>query len=66
MYIAGHMELIWPTETIATKSVSTDLLTWNCTHHANATLRDKIAGTCVAFGVRPPAITTPKRLFEDV
>jgi DNA-directed RNA polymerase subunit H (RpoH/RPB5) len=40
------------------------LLTWNCTHLANSTLRDKIDEACVLAGYRPPAIGTPEQLFD--
>lgn len=35
------------------------LLSWNCRHIANATLRGKIAVACRSFGVEPPTICTP-------
>ncbi len=41
------------------------LLTWNCTHLANAMLRDKIERTCAASGFRPPVIATPEQLFNE-
>lgn len=41
------------------------LLTWNCTHLANAMLRDKIEKTCMAAGFRPPIISTPEQLFDE-
>ena len=39
-----------------------DLLTWNCTHIANAALRSKIEATCRAAGFEPPLICTPLEL----
>jgi len=39
------------------------LLTWNCTHIANATLRGRIEKTCRAFGFEPPLIVTPIELM---
>jgi len=40
------------------------LLTWNCTHIANATTRTKIEATCRALGFEPPVICTPDELME--
>lgn len=42
------------------------LLTWNCTHLANAMLREKIESTCVRAGYQPPIIATPEQLFDEV
>ena len=39
------------------------LLTWNCTHIANGTLRPRIEATCRAFGYEPPLIVTPLELM---
>jgi hypothetical protein len=39
------------------------LLTWNCTHIANATLRPRIEATCRQSGVEPPVICSPKELI---
>jgi hypothetical protein len=39
------------------------LLTWNCTHIANATLRPRIEAVCRAAGYEPPVICTPKELM---
>lgn len=39
------------------------LLTWNCTHIANATLRPRIEATCRQLGYEPPVICTPKELL---
>ncbi len=41
------------------------LLTWNCTHIANATLRDRIESVCRENGYEPPAICTPDELLAD-
>ena len=41
------------------------LLTWNCTHIANATLRDPIESVCRANGYEPPAICTPDELLAE-
>jgi hypothetical protein len=38
------------------------LLTWNCTHIANATLRPRIEAVCRAAGYEPPLICTPEEL----
>jgi len=38
------------------------LLTWNCTHIANATLRPQIEAVCRAAGFEPPLICTPQEL----
>ena len=38
------------------------LLTWNCTHIANATLRPRIEEACRSFGYRMPVICTPEEL----
>lgn len=41
------------------------LLTWNCTHIANAHTRPKIEATCRKLGYEPPVICTPLELTED-
>jgi len=41
------------------------LLTWNCTHIANATLRDPIESVCRGNGYEPPAICTPDELLAE-
>lgn len=41
------------------------LLTWNCTHIANATLREPIESICRASGYEPPAICTPEELLSE-
>lgn len=41
------------------------LLTWNCTHIANATMRPKIEAICRASGFDPPVICTPLELVEE-
>lgn len=38
------------------------LLTWNCTHIANAATRGKIEAVCRAAGFEPPVICTPIEL----
>jgi predicted nucleic acid-binding protein len=41
------------------------LLTWNCRHIANATMRNRIADVCAASGFETPVICTPEELLED-
>jgi hypothetical protein len=41
------------------------LLTCNCTHIANATLRDPIGSVCRENGYEPPAICTPDELLAE-
>ena len=41
------------------------LLTWNCRHLANATLRAKIERECRDFGSEPPIICTLEELNEE-
>ena len=41
------------------------LLTWNCKHLANATLRVQIAGLLEDAGYACPVICTPEELMED-
>lgn len=41
------------------------LLTWNCTHIANATMRPKIEAICRMNGFEPPVICTPLELVEE-
>jgi predicted nucleic acid-binding protein len=41
------------------------LLTWNCTHIANAALRGRIESACRAGGNEPPAICTPEELLSE-
>jgi predicted nucleic acid-binding protein len=40
------------------------LLTWNCKHLANATLRTKIEEACRSAGYEPVIICTPEELLE--
>lgn len=40
------------------------LLTWNCTHIANARIRGKIEQTCRETGMHAPIICTPEELTE--
>jgi len=41
------------------------LLTWNCTHIANARMRSKIEAVCRVEGYEPPVLCTPEELMED-
>ncbi|MGH8480678.1 MAG: type II toxin-antitoxin system VapC family toxin [Gammaproteobacteria bacterium] len=41
------------------------LLTWNCTHIANAIMRPKIEAICRSSGYEPPIICTPQELMES-
>jgi hypothetical protein len=41
------------------------LLTWNCKHIANATMRSKIFSICEKAGYQPPVICTPEELLGD-
>jgi hypothetical protein len=41
------------------------LLTWNCTHIANATMRHAIERVCREAGYEPPVICTPEELRND-
>ena len=40
------------------------LITWNCTHIANAALRGKIEEACRGAGLPTPTICTPEELME--
>jgi PIN domain len=40
------------------------VLTWNCTHLANAVIRPKIEDACRELGFDPPVICTPEELME--
>jgi len=42
------------------------LLTWNCAHIANATMRGKIEAICRAIGFDPPVICTPLELAKEL
>lgn len=41
------------------------LLTWNCKHIANATMRGTIEVICRSAGVEPPVICTPEELAKE-
>lgn len=40
------------------------VLTWNCTHIANAVFRHHIEAICRSVGYEPPVICTPQELME--
>jgi hypothetical protein len=40
------------------------LLTWNCRHLANATMRPLIDSVCTSNGLKAPIICTPEELLE--
>jgi predicted nucleic acid-binding protein len=42
------------------------LVTWNCKHIANATLRHTIERVCREAGYEPPVICTPEELANEV
>lgn len=42
------------------------LLTWNCTHIANASIRSIIEDVCRSAGFEPPTICTPQELMEEL
>ncbi|MBI4517496.1 MAG: type II toxin-antitoxin system VapC family toxin [Deltaproteobacteria bacterium] len=50
---------------IATAHGMDYLLTWNCTHIANATMRSSIERICRNAGYEPPILCTPEELMED-
>lgn len=41
------------------------ILTWNCTHIANAVMRPTIERICRQKGFEPPIICTPQELMEE-
>lgn len=41
------------------------LLTWNCTHIANAVIRPQLEVLCWRAGFRPPVICTPLELLQE-
>jgi predicted nucleic acid-binding protein len=40
------------------------LVTWNCRHLANATIRSQIEAVCASKGFKAPIICTPEELLE--
>ena len=49
---------------VATVNGMDYLLTWNCTHIANAVMRPKVEAVCRSHGYEPPIICTPQELME--
>ena len=49
---------------VATVNGMDYLLTWNCTHIANAMMRPKVEAVCRFHGFEPPIICTPQELME--
>ncbi len=41
------------------------LVTWNCKHIANATMRTRIEAVCAGAGYDAPVICTPEELLEE-
>jgi hypothetical protein len=41
------------------------LLTWNCRHMANATMRSQIERVCERTGLKAPIICTPEEMMEE-
>ena len=50
---------------IATVHGMSYLLTWNCAHIANATMRTRIETICRSEGYEPPILCTPEELMEE-
>jgi hypothetical protein len=50
---------------VATTHAIPYLLTWNCRHLANATMRPIIESICTAKGYKAPIICTPEELLES-
>ena len=49
---------------VAATNGSPYLLTWNCRHLANATMRPVIENVCAGMGLKAPIICTPEELLE--
>lgn len=49
---------------VATVNGMDYLLTWNCTHIANAVMRPKVEAVCRNYDYEPPTICTPQELME--
>jgi hypothetical protein len=41
------------------------LVTWHCTHIANATMRGRLEAICRSAGFEPPIICTPIELVQE-
>jgi predicted nucleic acid-binding protein len=50
---------------IATANGMDYLLTWNCSHIANAEFREPIGAVCRGYGFEPPIICTPDELLKE-
>jgi hypothetical protein len=50
---------------IAAVNAMNYMLTWNCAHIANATLRPRIEAVCRSAGYEPPVICTPQELLRS-
>jgi len=50
---------------IAVTNAAEYLLTWNCAHIANATMRRAIDDVCSSEGDLPAVLCTPEELFEE-
>lgn len=49
---------------IATVNAMDFLLTWNCTHIANAIILRRVTALCRDMGYEPPTVCTPEELME--
>jgi hypothetical protein len=49
---------------VATVNAMDFLLTWNCTHIANAIILRRITRLCRESGYEPPTVCTPEELME--
>ena len=49
---------------VATVNSMDYLLTWNCTHIANAIILRKVNALCRQLGYEPPTVCTPEELME--
>ena len=49
---------------IATVNAMDFLLTWNCTHIANAIILRRVTTLCRDMGYEPPIVCTPEELME--
>jgi len=49
---------------VATVNGMDYLLTWNCTHIANAVMSPRVEAVCRSYGYEPPIICTPQELME--
>ena len=50
---------------VATVNGMDYLLTWNCSHIANAVMRPGVEAVCRNHGYEPPTICTPLELMEE-